>query len=398
MLTENSPGAAGRPIDIQVHRAMAEVSRTAWDSLLSPDAAPFLEWHFLDALETSGSAVPERGWTPLHFTAWRGGQLVGAMPGYVKTHSMGEFMYNDFRWAAFTPRFKVAYYPKLILGVAFSPATGPRPLVASGVDRAEVTRAIATAAQAVAIEEGYSSVNVLFSRRDDLPEWRAAGFAAGGGMQFHWGNAGFSSFDDFLKRFNSKRRHMIKSERAQLAKDGTQVQSFTGSALTPELLAFASKCYESTFDRHAWNDPHLTPAFFKQARERFPERVDVVLASESGRWLASALNLRGQNRLFGRHWGAVEDRRYLHFNVCYYHSIERSIVEGLQVFEPGAGGEHKMARGFEPTLMHSAHWFANERLHQAMSTYLAQEVSAYTTHVAEARASGAAFKGGTSGE
>jgi predicted N-acyltransferase len=377
---------------------MSEIARDAWDSLLMPGAEPFLEWNFLNALEESGSAVPRRGWTPCHFTVWRGDRLVGAMPGYVKTHSMGEFMYNDFRWGGFTPKFGVSYYPKLILGVAFSPATGPRPLVASTEDRAGITRAIAESAQQHAHDEGYSSVNVLFVSESDLPAWEAIGFSGGGGLQFHWENEGYATFDDFLKRFNSKRRHMVKSERAQLKKDGTTVRSYRGDELTPELMKFVSTCYEATFDKKAWNDPHLTPKFFQLARERFPNRVDVVLAEEQGRWLACAFNLRGSERLYGRHWGAVEERRYLHFNVCYYHGIESSIAEGLKVFEPGAGGEHKLPRGFQPTLMRSAHWFVHPRLHSTMAGYLAQETAAYRAHVMSIRESQAAFKGGSSGE
>ena len=147
---------------------MDEVDRDAWNALVSPDAPPFHEWEFLHALEASGSAVPQRGWTPCHFTVWRGARMVGASPGYVKTHSMGEFMYNDFRWAAFTPRFGVSYYPKLILGVAFSPATGPRPLVARDEDRSAVVAELARSAQQYARDEGYSSVNVLFSSEADL--------------------------------------------------------------------------------------------------------------------------------------------------------------------------------------------------------------------------------------
>jgi predicted N-acyltransferase len=377
---------------------MAEIDRSDWDALVLPDAAPFLEWEFLNALEESGSAVAEKGWTPRHFTVWRGDRLVGAIPGYVKTHSMGEFMYNDFRWAGFTPRFGVSYYPKLILGVAFSPAAGPRPLVASGENRSAIVTEIAQAAQDYAREEGLSSVNVLFVRDEELADWEEQGFGGGGGLQFHWENQDFRTFDDFLQRFNSKRRHMLKSERAQLRKDGTTVRSYRDEELTPDLMAFVARCYESTFDKKAWNDPHLTPRFFQLARERFPHRVDVVVAEEEGRRLACAFNLRGAERLYGRHWGALEERRYLHFNVCYYHGIESCIAEGLRVFEPGAGGEHKLPRGFQPTLMRSAHWFVHPRLNEAMANYLAQESAAYAAHVAVVRESGAAFKGGSSAE
>ena len=381
----------------KVLAAIAHVPRPAWDALAVPGGAPFLEWGFLDALERSGSAVAARGWTPRHLTLWRGDALIAAIPAYAKTHSMGEFMYNDFRWSGVTPRFGVSYYPKLILGAPFSPATGPRPLVAAGEDRRALTVLLARAAQELAREEGYSSVNVLFARPEDLPAFAEADFTPGAGLQFHWYNRGFGSFGDFLGQFNSKRRHMLKSERAQLAKDGTTVRTLRGEELTPEVLAFASRCYEATTDKHAWNAAHLTPEFFRMAGEQFPHLAEVVLAEEGGRWLGSAFNLRGATRLYGRHWGALEDRRYLHFNVCYYHSIERCIAEGREAFEPGAGGEHKLARGFEPTLVHSAHWFVNERLQAAMRNYLPQEVAAHQEQVEIARESAVAFKAGRSG-
>lgn len=376
-----------------MHTAMRDVPQQAWDALVPADAKPFLDWAFLDALEQTDCAVPERGWVPCHFGVWQGDRLVAAAPGYVKTHSLGEYMYNDFRWAEAARRsFGVDYYPKLILAVPFSPATGRRVLVAADADRAAMTRLVLHAAQELVRQQGWSSAHALFVRPDDLDVFEQEGWAGGAGLQFHWTNDGYRDFDAFLARFNSKRRHMIRSERAQLGRDGTSVRTLTGDALTEDVMAFVARCYEHTVDSHAWHAPHLTPAFFQQAARRLPGQVEVVLAEEGGKRLGAAFNLRGATRLYGRHWGAVEDRRFLHFNVCYYHSIERAIELGLEAFEPGAGGEHKLARGFEPALMHSAHWFAHPPLHAAMSGHLAREVEYYAAQVEGARRDALAFR------
>ncbi len=383
---------------VRVHDAVSDIPRESWDGLQPADARPFLDWEYLNALEQSGSVSPRRGWTPQHFTVWKKQALVGAMSGYLKTHSMGEYMYNDFQWSSVTPRFGVRYYPKLILAVPFGPGAGPRPLVAVGEDRRAVSLALYSAAQEYARDAGYSSVHVLFSREEDLPTLAEAGFAPGAGQQFQWRNQGYVRYDDFLARFNSKRRHMLKSERGQLARDGTVVRTLRGAELTPEVMSFAGRCYEATVDKHAWNPALLTPGFFTRAGERLRHMAEVVLAEEAGRPLGAAFNLRGRERLYGRHWGALEDRRYLHFNVCYYHSIERCIADGLAAFEPGAGGEHKVARGFEPTVVHSAHWFVHGGLNAAMGEYLRRATAAVTAAVTASQAADVAFKGGRSGE
>lgn len=371
---------------------MADVPREAWDALLPPEGPPFLEWTFLDVLERSGCAAPEKGWGPAHLTLWRGTTLVAAAPAYLKSHSMGEFFYNDFRWPAVAAQLGARYFPKLVVAVPFGPATGPRVLVAPGEDVSELRAALLGGAAELAQAQGWSSVNGLFLSDAERPAWTAAGYAPGAGLQFHWTNRGYRTFDDFLARFNAKRRHMVRSERAQAAKDGTTIRTLSGAGLTPAVLSFASRCYDQTVEQHAWNAPHLNEAFFLAMGERFSHRAEVVLAEEGGRPIAAAFNLRGERRLYGRQWGAVEDRRFLHFNVCYYHSIERGIADGLEAFEPGAGGEHKMPRGFEPTLVHSAHWFAEPRLRAVLSTHLRREVAAYEAHVTELRASGAAFR------
>lgn len=385
---------ADAPLEVRVLKAVSEVPRESWDALVPDAGRPFVSWDFLDVLEKSGSAIAARGWTPAHVTLWRNQVLVGACPAYVKSHSMGEFFYNDFRWAPAMVPFGVEYYPKLFVGVPFSPATAPRLLTTSPDDR----KVLAVALKEIARRAGLSSVNVLFATDDELETLESAGFHTGAGMQFHWENDGLQSFDEYLGRFNAKRRRMVRDERAQLAKDGTNVRLVQGASgkLTPELMAFASRCYLSTVEAHAWNAPHLTESFFIEMAQRMPERVELVVAEENGRLLASAFNLRGDKRLYGRIWGAVEDRRFLHFNVCYYDSIERCIQDGLEAFEPGAGGDHKLTRGFSPTLVKSAHWFANPSLHDAMGAHLERETAGMTSQVQRAREAGLAFRAGSS--
>lgn len=392
---QTSEASAG-PLTAQVVGSVGELEMEAWNALVPADGSPFLRWEFLDALERSGSAAPDKGWTPHHVTLRRGDRLVAAAPGWVKTHMMGEFFYNDFQWAQVTPRFGVRYFPKLILSVPFSPATGPRLLVAPGEDAPALRRALVRAAMDVAREKKLSSVAAQFVRVEELEALVAEGFHHAVGVQYHWENAGYSTFGDFLGEFNSKRRHMLKSERAQLAKDGTTVRTLSGDALDDRWMEFASRCYEATVDRHAYQPAHLTPAFFQQVARTLPGRVELVVAEEGGRPIAAAFNLVGPHRLYGRHWGALENRRHLHFNVCYYHSIERCIADRLEAFEPGAGGDHKLARGFQPTAVHAAHWFVEPRLDAAMGAYLARSAAHAEEQVAEARAARIAFRAGAS--
>lgn len=365
------------------HSSLGEIPREEWNALLGPDAAPFLEWEFLRLLEDSGSAAPARGWTPTHLALRRGSELVAAAPAYVKSHFLGEFFYNDFRWPLVAARLGVRYFPKLVVAVPFSPATGPRLLVRAGEERGELVGRLAREARLLAASAGLSSAHVLFTRPEDLPLLEAEGFTAGAGVQFHWENRGERTFDEFLARFPSKKRHMIRTERAQPARDGTVIRTVREGALTPELMELVSRAYEANLEKHGEERVNLTPAFFRLAGERFRHRAEVVLAEEGGEPIAAAFNLRGERRLYGRQWGALRPRRFLHFNVCLYHSVERCLAEGLEAFEPGAGGEHKLARGFDPVLVHSAHWFAEPRLHAVLSAALRREVAGWSAWVAD---------------
>ncbi len=385
-------------LQVRVATSMREFSPAAWDALVPAAALPFASWAFLELLERSGSATPERGWQPMHVSLWEEERLVAAAPAWLKSHSMGELFYNDFRWAEAVARHGGAYYPKLVATVPFSPIPAPKLLVGEGQQAAESRRMLARALFAVAEQMRISSASVLFASSEDLAALVAEGFAPGAGVQFQWERKDDKSVEGFLARFSAKRRHMLKTERAQPAKDGTLIETLTGAELTPDRMAFAARCYANTVDRHAWTAPPLTEAFFQGAPAALGDALELVVASEQGREIACAFNVRGADRLYGRHWGALEERRFLHFNVCYYHAIERCLELGLTAFEPGAGGEHKLVRGFEPVVVRSAHRFVDPDLQRAFVTHLGREVAAIEAEVGRLRSEGAAYRSSRTGE
>jgi predicted N-acyltransferase len=308
------------------------------------------------------------------------------MPAYEKTHSEGEFVF-DWGWADAAMRAGIAYYPKLVVAVPFTPATGRRLLRAQGVALAEAARLAAAAIRLVVRERGLSSAHVLFSHADECAALEREGFARREGVQFHWHNEGYTSFDDFLSRFQAKKRHALKRERAQLARDAITVETVRGEALSPSMARELYELYTTTVDKFTWGRRYLSEAFFRLLLERFRHRLELVLARDAHRMLvAGAINASRGTRLYGRYWGAFEERPFLHFNVCYYHSIEDAIARGLSTFEPGAGGEHKLARGFDPTITYSAHWIEDDRLDRAVRAFLAREVPAMRAAVERERA------------
>ena len=376
-----------KTLSLRVLERIADVPREKWDALLSPDdpyARPFLEWQWLALYEESGSVSPRNGWLPQHLTLWDGERLVAAAPAYVRGGSEGEYVY-DFSWAHAAGQLGVDYYPKLLLAVPFTPATGSRFLVAAGEDRPALTKALAKAALELAEANGLSGVHVNFLT-DEQAGWLAdVGFHRRGTVQFHWKNAGYRDYQDYLARFTSKDRNQLKRERAQAAKDGLTIETVRGDALTPEAGKWASRFYGATIDKHQWGRRLVNEKFFVLAAEKFRHGVEVVLAKDAtGVPVGGAFNVVGPRRLYGRLWGQHGEHRYLHFNVCFYHSIDEAIARGLEAFEPGAGGEHKVARGFEPTIVHSVHWIRDRRLAGPIYSFCERERKSLERQVAEA--------------
>jgi predicted N-acyltransferase len=374
-------------VTIRTLSAISEVSKEAWNALLPSSAIPVLRWEWIHALESSGSATPERGWCPAHLAAFRGGTLVAAVPAWRKFHSMGEYIY-DFGWASAAERAGLAYYPKLVVGVPLSPLTGERFLVAQSEGEAKeaLRRRLLEAAVAHARESGCSSVHVLFCTGEEVTALSGDAFFERRTLQYHFQNRGYETYDDFLARFDSKRRHQLRRERAAASAQGIAIETIRSEALEAAHAELAWSFYEATASRHSWGPVQLTRDFFLRVFAQMPEKLEMVLARREGRVVAGAFNLKSRSRLYGRYWGAFEDHPFLHFHVCLYHSIDDCIRLGRQVFEPGAGGEHKVARGFEPTRIHSLHRIFDERLERAVRQACATECLHVEAAVDEAQA------------
>lgn len=368
--------APHEPLTLRLVEDINELPAADWDALLGPADGPFVRHAWLATLEEAGCIEPKLGWKASHLTLWRDKKLVAAAPAYLKGNSEGEFVF-DHGWARAAAQAGIRYYPKLIVAVPFTPATGARLLAAPGPERDALRTALAVGARQVAEELELSGVHVLFAREDELGALETAGLAVRYGVQFHWTNRGYRSYDDFLATFNSKRRHQLKRERRESLASGLRYETLRGPTLGPEGRRAMLRFYHRTTERfYPWTRRYLTDRFFELIYDRMPENVEVVLASEGDRPIAGAFNVTGGGRLYGRYWGADEARPFLHFHVCYYHSIEDSIARGLGVFEPGAGGEHKLPRGFEPTLTYSAHALHDPRLDAAVRRHLDGERAA----------------------
>ncbi len=363
--------------------SITDVPAAQWDALAGADAPPFIRHAWLAAMEESGSAQEETGWAPHHLTLWRGNTLVAASPAYFKFHSMGEYIY-DFAWAQVAQRMGVPYYPKLLIGAPLSPATAPRFLVAEGENVSDARHAIMEAAIESAREEGCSSVHVLYPTEEEADFLERTGMARRLTLQFHWKNPGYQSYEDYLARFTSKRRNQFKRERGAAAEQGITLRTVPGSELGPEHARRAHGFYAATCERHAWGQVQLTPDFFARVFRAMPEAMEMVEAVRGGKVVAGAFNAVTKERLYGRYWGCLEEHPFLHFNVCLYHSVEESIRAGRKVFEPGAGGEHKVARGFEPTAVHSAHLLFDSRLDRTIRDALRRERAHLALAVEEA--------------
>ena len=301
-----------------------------------------------------------------------GDRVVAACPLYVKAHSEGEFVF-DWGWADAAQRAGIAYYPKLLVGVPFTPVTGARLLTAPGVEREPLLAALARALREVCIGNELSGVHVNFCRDDERAALEEVGFLPRLGFQYHWTNAGFGTFEDYLGSLRSKRRNQTRRERRELAEQGVRIEALTGDAIPDALFATMFRIYRATVDHHPWGRRYLNGAFFDLLRERYRKRLCFVLAWRGEELLAGTMNVAKGDALYGRYWGALQPLRHLHFNVCYYAGIEHCIERGLRRFEPGAGGEYKQLRGFDATPTWSCHFLADRRLADAVRHFLDRE-------------------------
>jgi predicted N-acyltransferase len=383
-----------RAPEVRVLAAVSEVRRADWDALLSLASTPFVRHAWLQALERSGCATARTGWAPRHLTLWRGTKLIAAAPAYARDDSDGDFS-RDWDLAASLSRGRIGYYPKLALTVPFTPCTGERLLVAPGEDRASCAERIVHAAHELCAEEGYPTWQVLFPDEAGARELEQAGMALRVSWQFHWKNEGYGSMADFLARFNSKRRHMLRREMAAPAEQGIEIRTVRGEELRRDPAGWAKRAHalhRSTVDKLMWGRRWLNEKFYLSAFAEMPDAVEVVGAFRGPGLVAGAFNVASPVRLYGRYWGCFEEHPFLHFNVCYYHSISDCIARGLEVFEGGAGGEHKLARGFLPALTWSAHGFTDARLDRAVREHLARETPARAASVERSMRDSPIFK------
>lgn len=374
-------------VDVSIVDAIDTIPAADWDALV-PDGNPFVRHAWLRAMEATGCASAQEGWLPQHLTARIDGALVGAVPLYVKGNSYGEYVY-DWAWADLAARMGVRYYPKVIAASPFSPVSGRRLLVGDDPRADAVRAALVHALGTLGENDGLSGVHVLFCPEDEARALEEGGFVLRKAHQYHWHNDGYADFDDFLSRFRSKRRREIRRERRRVAEAGFRVDVVRGEDATVEQMDDAFAFYASTCERYVWGRQYLNRAFFEEVRSTMPERIRLFFAhDDDGRCVAGTFNLASDTRLFGRYWGARVEVPHLHFETCYYRMIEVAIEEGFEAIEPGAGGDHKYARGFEPVTTWSAHRLADPSFAHVIQRFLAREREAVGYMVDEMRERG----------
>lgn len=362
-------GDAARASTMLVLSSIHEVAAQIWNDLASPPGAPFnpfISHEFLAALERSKSVSPESGWAPSHILIESRGAVVAAAPLYVKSHSFGEYVFDQL-WAQAYERAGGRYYPKVLCASPFTPVPGPRLLARSREHKALVAAAIIELTDHI----GASSAHVNFNTDEDMSALAAQGFLPRAGIQYHWFNRGYDSFDDFLDALTSRKRKALKRERRD-ATVGLVIRRLVGREIDERVWSAFWTFYQNTGARK-WGKPYLTRAFFREIAETMADRLMMIVAEDLGRPIAGALNFIGGDCLFGRYWGRTEDRPFLHFEVCYHQAIEFAIERGLSRVEAGAQGEHKIARGYEAVTTRSAHWIKNPAFRAAISRYLDEE-------------------------
>ncbi len=382
---------SGSPAQARIAGSISDIDAVVWDSLANPDPAisnPFLAHRFLLALEDAGTVSSRTGWTPHHIVVERDGAVVGVAPAYLKTHSQGEYVF-DHGWGDAYQRAGGQYYPKLQIAVPFTPVPGPRFLAGNGPDAAANQALLAEAAIEIARQLKVSSLHATFVDQvawDALGGGKAARFLQRTDQQFHWHNAGYVTFDDFLAALSSRKRKTIRKERETALAPGITVKALRGADITEAYWDAFFVFYQDTGARK-WGRPYLNRRFFSLLGERMGADCLLLVAERAGKPIAGALNLIGGDCLYGRYWGATEQHPCLHFELCYYQAIEWAIAAGLPRVEAGAQGDHKLARGYVPVATHSLHWIADPGFRKAVDRYLGEE----RAHMIEQRAMLAEF-------
>jgi len=360
---------------IEVVDSLAGVTVDEWNRLAGGD--PFLSHEFLSALHQTGCASAATGWIPQYLLARSGATLTGAMPLYLKDHSYGEYVF-DWAWADAFHRHGIAYYPKLLSAIPFTPVTGARLLAATNEDRDQLIEAALELARKLNV----SSLHCLFATRAEAQRMCAHGMMPRTTVQFHWSNQGYASFEAFLAGFSHDKRKKVKQERRKTREAGIRCKWLEGDEIGERDWAFFHRCYLQTYREHR-STPYLNLDFFCRIGKAMPRHLVLIVAERDGVPIAASLNIRNSGRLCGRHWGALQHHPGLHFETCYYQGIEYCIARGIATFEGGSRGEHKLARGLMPVETCSAHWLAHPEFASAIEQFLARETRGVGQYVDE---------------
>jgi hypothetical protein len=372
--------------EIAVVQRIRDVARSDWNALLAPEDSPFVDWEWLYAMEESKSATRKTGWAPYHLIMRESpsGRIVAACPMYLKGHSMGEFVF-DHGWADAAERAGINYFPKLLVGVPFTPHTGRRFLCSPELDRRTTVSVMAGALAKLCADNGISSVHVNFCAPDEAEVLRESAYLERLGYQYHWRNGGFGTFDDYLAQLKSKRRYAVRHERAALEAQSVTIRVHAGDEISDGMLEQMFKIYLSTIHKLYWGRQYLTREFFNLLRGDFKRHLRFVCAYRGRELIAGTINLEKAGVFYGRYWGCFQELPFLHFNVCYYAAIEHCIRNGIGRFEPGAGGEYKWLRGFDPAFTRSMHFIVHSGLRKAIANFLTRERRDVEAWIAEGR-------------
>ena len=368
-----------REVELKILDSLSSIAAEQWDALT--ESNPTLRHAFLQSMIDAGCTTAKSGWLPQFLTLWRdiaGRQtLCGAVPLYVKSHSYGEYVF-DWAWAEAYQRHGLDYFPKLLSAVPFTPCTGGRLLAKTSADRNILVDGLINLAE----QSDVSSLHVLFPNSDDHQLLIDKGMMPRTSIQFHWQNAGYKNFDDFLATMSHDKRKKIKQERRKVVEAGITFKRLVGVDITDADWDFFVQCYDHTYRAH-FSTPYLNRKFFGLIGERMPENILLIIAEREGKPIASALNLFSERTLYGRYWGGIAFHSGLHFETCYYQTLEFCIARGIAVFEGGAQGEHKLARGFLPVKCHSAHWLKQPQFAKAVEDFLRRESGGMEQYVNE---------------
>ncbi|MDA5092628.1 GNAT family N-acetyltransferase [Aliiroseovarius sp. KMU-50] len=365
-------------VNIRAHASLSEIAPQDWDACACPEAAsdrpidPFTTHRFLYALERSGSVGGQTGWHPHYLTVTADDRIIACAPLYGKSHSQGEYVF-DHSWADAYQRAGGSYYPKLLMAVPFTPATGRRLLTRLGYETIGQAALIQGAVQ-LAAENELSSLHITFCTKDESTAGQAMGLLPRAGLQYHWENQGFSDFDAYLTSLNSRKRKAIRKERRTAQGFGGEIVALTGADIQPAHWDAFWNFYQDTGARK-WGSPYLTRQFFDLLHDNMRDDILLVLALRHGTPVAGALNLIGRDTVFGRYWGAIEHHPCLHFELCYYQAIDFALTHGMSRVEAGAQGDHKHARGYAPVQTHSLHWIRDEGFRDAVARFVEEEAA-----------------------